>query len=55
MFFSRPDTDRDGDNREDHNSDSNESVVIMLKAIRKDLSEVKHDLSDVKTTTHRGH
>jgi hypothetical protein len=43
--FSRPDTDRDGDNREDHNSDSNESVVIMLKAIRKDLSDVKHDLS----------
>jgi ribosomal protein S20 len=46
--MSRPDTNRDGDNRVDH-SDSNESIVIMLKAIGKDLSEVKHDLSDVKT------
>jgi septal ring factor EnvC (AmiA/AmiB activator) len=34
----------DVDSREDH-----ESVVIMLKAIKKDLSEVKHDLYDVKT------
>jgi septal ring factor EnvC (AmiA/AmiB activator) len=46
--FSRPDINRDGDNREDYNSASNESV-IMLKAIRKDLAEVKHDLSNVKT------
>jgi ribosomal protein S20 len=34
--------ERDVDNREDH-------IVIMLKAIKEDLSEVKHDLYDLKT------